>query len=362
MNKFNRNFYKVCKRKSFLVMGRLKKGYNWHARQGGGEPTAADAEQAAKIAQKLQKKVIQSQDDVAGVGSGYSAASAADSSNALALPGKKKMAFKPAKRLAAENQPKKLSRKRRKHLEKIVDQKRKKADRAGLLEKLAAVQCSGETLAKMTSISAVQTKGLKRQWAEDQYFEEVVSQNNVDGGEGAEKVDKVAWAASTEGPLKKPKLKKLLPKKKVEEEADPNVLGFEEESSSEEEIEDIEENAKTESSEPEEQEVVPKVEKTVEVTREEPEKSEVKVAETKAKKVPRSKKNTKATFVAVNRLPEIAASRAKLPIIAEEQSIMEAISENPVVILAGETGSGKTTQVPQFLYEAGYTKKGKGWD
>jgi HrpA-like RNA helicase len=33
---------------------------------------------------------------------------------------------------------------------------------------------------------------------------------------------------------------------------------------------------------------------------------------------------------------------------------MESINDNPVVILCGETGSGKTTQVPQFLYEAGY--------
>ncbi len=33
---------------------------------------------------------------------------------------------------------------------------------------------------------------------------------------------------------------------------------------------------------------------------------------------------------------------------------MEAILESDVVIICGETGSGKTTQVPQFLYEAGY--------
>ena len=31
---------------------------------------------------------------------------------------------------------------------------------------------------------------------------------------------------------------------------------------------------------------------------------------------------------------------------------------NPVVIIAGETGSGKTTQVPQMLYEAGFGYKG----
>jgi ATP-dependent RNA helicase DHX37/DHR1 len=48
--------------------------------------------------------------------------------------------------------------------------------------------------------------------------------------------------------------------------------------------------------------------------------------------------------------------RLKLPILAEEQAVMEAISEHMIVLLCGETGSGKTTQVPQFLYEAGYAQ------
>ena len=38
---------------------------------------------------------------------------------------------------------------------------------------------------------------------------------------------------------------------------------------------------------------------------------------------------------------------------------MEAVIENDVVIICGETGSGKTTQVPQFLYEAGYAHQQK---
>ena len=45
-----------------------------------------------------------------------------------------------------------------------------------------------------------------------------------------------------------------------------------------------------------------------------------------------------------------------MPILAEEQVIMETINENPVTVIAGETGSGKTTQLPQFLYEAGYAQ------
>lgn len=43
-----------------------------------------------------------------------------------------------------------------------------------------------------------------------------------------------------------------------------------------------------------------------------------------------------------------------LPILGREQEIMEAINNHHVVVIKAETGSGKTTQVPQFLYEHGY--------
>lgn len=63
--------------------------------------------------------------------------------------------------------------------------------------------------------------------------------------------------------------------------------------------------------------------------------------------------------VIVERSKEIQKSRAELPIFAEEMRIVEAINENLVTVVCGETGSGKTTQIPQFLYEAGYASEGE---
>lgn len=73
-----------------------------------------------------------------------------------------------------------------------------------------------------------------------------------------------------------------------------------------------------------------------------------------------STQKSKRRVVEVKRPPEVEEARLLLPILAEEQPIMEAILLHSVVIICGETGSGKTTQVPQFLYEAGFGTLGSG--
>ncbi|WP_271394428.1 ATP-dependent RNA helicase HrpA [Neomicrococcus lactis] len=47
-----------------------------------------------------------------------------------------------------------------------------------------------------------------------------------------------------------------------------------------------------------------------------------------------------------------------LPVSARREDIKKAISEHQVVIVAGETGSGKTTQLPKMLLELGYGDRG----
>lgn len=55
----------------------------------------------------------------------------------------------------------------------------------------------------------------------------------------------------------------------------------------------------------------------------------------------------------------IDETRKSLPIYHFREQLIQAVHEHQVLIIEGETGSGKTTQVPQYLHEAGFTKDGK---
>lgn len=51
-------------------------------------------------------------------------------------------------------------------------------------------------------------------------------------------------------------------------------------------------------------------------------------------------------------------TRKSLPIYVYRDEFLAALEEHQILVIVGETGSGKTTQLPQYLHEAGYTKDG----
>jgi ATP-dependent RNA helicase DHX8/PRP22 len=54
----------------------------------------------------------------------------------------------------------------------------------------------------------------------------------------------------------------------------------------------------------------------------------------------------------------IQEQRQSLPIYRLKKELIQAVHDNQVLVVIGETGSGKTTQVTQYLAEAGYTTNG----
>ena len=60
-----------------------------------------------------------------------------------------------------------------------------------------------------------------------------------------------------------------------------------------------------------------------------------------------------------NRKSDIQNNREKLAIFYDESRIVSAIKNYLVTLIRGETGCGKTTQIPQFLLEHGFCKYGR---
>ncbi|XP_013775733.2 probable ATP-dependent RNA helicase DHX37 [Limulus polyphemus] len=318
-------------------MGKLRKRFNWKARQVVKNDETKNDAKDEQIQLDLQVRT-----------------ESYDSCNVLALPSKKEKIKKAVVTEKPSKRP--LSKKQQKKLEKILEAKKKKSNRSQLFEELQKVQATQDELALLTSTAFMQTKGLKRNCHElgiDSKFQNDVKMNSIKGSK----------------PFKE--------RQKRGRMENANVVGIDVSSSSEgSDVEDVVNEGNIESKQDQSKdeshienvtpmltEEVYKQNKNKEVSKQV--QSSQELLEEKQLKGPKKEndasstpQNKPAIFVTLNRSPEIQAARLALPILAEEQVIMEAISENPVVILCGETGSGKTTQVPQFLYEGGYAREG----
>lgn len=55
----------------------------------------------------------------------------------------------------------------------------------------------------------------------------------------------------------------------------------------------------------------------------------------------------------------LVEQRKSLPIYKLRDDLIKAVTDNQILIVIGETGSGKTTQITQYLAECGFTNRGK---
>nr|XP_020041304.1 probable ATP-dependent RNA helicase DHX37 [Castor canadensis] len=290
-------------------MGKLRRRYNVKGRLQAGPPPSKGAPEPPPVRLELEDK-----DTLKGV----------DASNALVLPGRKKRKTKAPPLSKKEKKP--LTKKERKVLQKVLEQKEKKSQRAEMLQKLSEVQVSEAELRLLYTTSRLGT-------GERMYQPKVKPTEPAAQGQ----------ISSLRGALRKR----------------CRQPSSEEESESSEESEPDE--ALATHGEPATAHQPPALpgkgdERSTAHSQPTPART-LTPLQTAAAALPRPPAKP-AVFIPVNRTPDIQEERLKLPILSEEQAIMEAVAEHPIVIVCGETGSGKTTQVPQFLYEAGYSSDG----
>ncbi|XP_072351935.1 probable ATP-dependent RNA helicase DHX37 isoform X1 [Scyliorhinus torazame] len=306
-----------------LRMGRLRKRHNWKARL-----QVKSVEKSSEQSSNEVKVEIELEDGVTLKG--------VDESNALVLPATRAKRKKVNEVVRKSKQP--LTKKQRKQLEKILEQKEKKIQRKDILNKLAECQVSESEMKLFYTTSKIGTG--KRLYQPKLSGQEVNSECRISSVSGVNR-------------------KRRRRNSEVVEEAPGSETSTSSDSSDEEEQVDEAENTKSDSIQSSAEE------KNVNNSEQIQNSSGAETTTEKATAlVSINKKNNQnlmpqpsaepAIFIPVDRSPNIQEARLKLPILAEEQIIMEAIKHNPVVVVCGETGSGKTTQVPQFLYEAGY--------
>ncbi|KAM7415920.1 hypothetical protein PAMA_018133 [Pampus argenteus] len=299
-------------------MGKLRKKHNWKGRQQNEPQQPADGENTEIVLELKDGARLKGVDE----------------SNALVLPANKAKKKKSSATPVSTKRP--LTKKQRKELQKVLERKEKKAQRADILTKLAEVQLPESELKLLYTTSKLGTgeKLYQTKQSSDEVDKDGPKINSVSGANRKRK-----WKEEEE---------------EEEEQKAEDSSDLETSSEEDEDGKDDEANETTEMSESKEtsshcQEAKQEVKEEQQTTEKE-EKSEKTVSGQEKIKKP----SLPAVFIPVDRLPEIQEARLKLPVLAEEQVIMEAVRENPCAIICGETGSGKTTQVPQFLYEAGY--------
>nr|DBA20571.1 TPA: hypothetical protein GDO54_017333 [Pyxicephalus adspersus] len=74
--------------------------------------------------------------------------------------------------------------------------------------------------------------------------------------------------------------------------------------------------------------------------------------------VEKEDENEKALSELEKKILSIQEVRRSLPVFPYREDLLKAIAEHQILIIEGETGSGKTTQIPQYLHEEGYTNNG----
>ncbi|GBP98024.1 Pre-mRNA-splicing factor ATP-dependent RNA helicase DEAH10 [Eumeta japonica] len=55
---------------------------------------------------------------------------------------------------------------------------------------------------------------------------------------------------------------------------------------------------------------------------------------------------------------QLEQQRQALPVTSCRKRLIQEVYKSDILLIMGETGSGKTTQIPQFLYDAGFANKG----
>lgn len=87
---------------------------------------------------------------------------------------------------------------------------------------------------------------------------------------------------------------------------------------------------------------------------------EARVAGFRQNKIPEWKRSTAAQNVSYGQVSQLSLreQRRSLPIYTLRKELIKAFVDNQILVVIGETGSGKTTQMTQYFAEAGYAEKG----